>query len=119
MTISMTISMDTVLGTLRVVAGVAIFFVWVVRYENIRKEFQEYGLPSWLRDFIGIIKISFVAIIQFPNDEYILLGSAGITILMLGAVVTHIRMKNSFSKYLPSIAMLSISLILFFNSLLK
>ena len=37
---------------LKIIVTVAIFFVWFVRYENIKKEFNEYGYPNWFRDFI-------------------------------------------------------------------
>ena len=37
----------------------SIFFVWVVRYQNIIEEFRLYGLPAWLRDLVGILKLSF------------------------------------------------------------
>lgn len=37
----------------------SIFFVWVVRYNNIIQEFKQYGLPEWLRDLVGILKLTF------------------------------------------------------------
>lgn len=44
---------------LRILLSASLFFVWVVRYENIVKEFKhEYNLPDWLRDLVGIIKLS-------------------------------------------------------------
>ena len=52
-------SPETVLLALKIILVSSIFFVWVVRYQNIIKEFAEYNLPNWLRDFIGIIKITF------------------------------------------------------------
>ena len=108
----MSIQINILIDALKIIAGVAVFFVWVVRYDNIKKEFEHYGLPNWIRDVVGILKISFVAIIQFQDPEYVRMGSLGITVLMLGAVYTHIRMKSPFMKYIPSVAMLGISLIL-------
>ena len=40
---------------LKIVASCAILFVWFVRYDNIKKEFREYGFPSWFRDIVGNI----------------------------------------------------------------
>jgi SNF family Na+-dependent transporter len=37
----------------------SIFFVWVVRYDNIIQEFKQYGLPEWWRDLVGILKLTF------------------------------------------------------------
>ena len=45
---------------LKIVVTVAIFFVWFIRYDNIRKEFELYGFPTWFRDLVGILKISFI-----------------------------------------------------------
>ena len=53
----MTVSLDILIELIKVISSVAIFFVWVVRYENIRKEFNEYNLPTWLRDLTGILKL--------------------------------------------------------------
>ena len=50
-------NIDIFINILKIISTVAIFFVWAVRYENIIKEFNEYGLPDWLRDFVGILKL--------------------------------------------------------------
>jgi len=94
---------------LKIIATVAIFFVWFIRYENIKKEFSEYNFPSWFRDLVGILKISFMIMLHSSNVETVLIGSFGIFILMIGAVLTHIRMKNSFRKYIASVTMCIIS----------
>ena len=96
--------------------GVAVFFVWVVRYENIKKEFVHYNLPRWLRDLVGILKLSFGAMLQFSNTGIVQLGALGITILMSAAVITHIRLKSRFREYIASVAMLAISLIILANN---
>ena len=44
---------------LKILVGVSILFVWVVRYHNIVEEFKLYHLPDWLRDLVGILKITF------------------------------------------------------------
>ena len=53
--------MDTLflIEILQVITASSILFVWVVRYENIITEFQQYQLPVWLRDMVGILKLSF------------------------------------------------------------
>ena len=44
---------------LKIIVTVSILFVWFIRYDNIKKEFIEYGYATWFRDLIGILKISF------------------------------------------------------------
>ena len=98
-----------IVEALKIISSVAIFFVWVVRYDNIKKEFVEYNLPSWIRDLVGILKLSFATMLQFSNEEIVKIGALGISVLMFGAVVTHLRLKSNFRRYIASVAMLSIS----------
>ena len=104
--------------SLKIIAGVAIFFVWVVRYENIKKEFVEFQLPTWLRDLVGILKVSFAAMLQFPNLELVKIGALGITLLMIAAVITHVRLKSQFRRYIASVAMLSISVLILYYTIM-
>ena len=109
--------LNNIIEALRVVSGVAIYFVWVVRYDNIKREFEEYHLPTWLRDFTGILKISFACMLQSSNNEVVLLGALGISFLMSAAVITHVRLKSNFRRYIASVVMLLNSvLILYFSN---
>ena len=45
--------------SLQALVAASVFFVWVVRYANIIQEFKQYGLPDWLRDLVGILKMTF------------------------------------------------------------
>ena len=108
----MPIQISILIDSLKIIAGVAVFFVWVVRYDNIKKEFINYNLPNWLRDLVGILKISFAIMLQFQNIVLIMIGSVGIVLLMSGAVVTHIKIKSNFRNILPSITMLVIGLLI-------
>ena len=105
----MDFNLVNIVEALKIISSVAIFFVWVVRYDNIKKEFVEYNLPSWVRDLVGILKLSFATMLQFSNQEVVKIGALGISVLMLDAVVTHLRLKSNFRRYIASVAMLSIS----------
>ena len=43
----------------KILVPISIFYVWVPRQDNIRKEFQDYNYPDWLRDLTGIFKLTF------------------------------------------------------------
>ena len=103
------LEISVLLDALKIIVTSAIFFVWFIRYDNIKKEFKEYNLPTWFRDLVGILKISFSIMIHSNNKDIVLIGSLGILALMFGAVITHIRMKNNFRKYIASVAMLTIT----------
>lgn len=104
-------------AALRVVVFASVFFVWVVRYDNIIKEFQEYGLPAWLRDFTGILKLSFAAMLLTSNSTVVLIGAAGLALLMSAAVFTHLRMRNSPVRMVPSVSLVTIALLILVSTI--
>ena len=100
--------------SLQTLVAASVFFVWVVRYENIVQEFKQYGLPGWLRDLVGILKMTFalMLLIGMQRGLFAVVGGIGIAILMGAAFVTHLRIKNPVFKMLPSLALLVLSLVI-------
>jgi hypothetical protein len=98
---------------LKILILVSVLFVWVVRYENVVSEFKQFQLPDWLRDFVGIVKISCIVMIFNDDMGIVLLGSAGIVFLMIAALVNHIRIKNPLHKMLPSFTLMCFGVIIF------
>ena len=110
------ISPETMITVCKIFLSVSLFFVWVVRYDSITKEFDHYKLPEWFRDFVGILKLSFSVMILYNNNELVMVGCVGIIVLMVGAIGTHIRVKNPFHKTIPAVAVLGLCVaILYFN----
>jgi hypothetical protein len=108
------IAMFSVIYAIKAFVAASIFFVWVVRYREIIEEFKLYELPTWLRDLVGILKLSF-ALMLFSNDIYVtILGALGITFLMAAAVYTHVRVNNPFHKMLPAFSLIVLNLIIAF-----
>jgi len=99
---------------LQALVAASIFFVWVVRYDNIIAEFKQYGLPQWLRDLVGILKLTFALLLLLGIQRASLstIGSLGIAGLMGCAFVIHLRVKNPAFKMLPSLTLLALSLII-------
>lgn len=106
--------MNTTLLAIKILVATSIFFVWVVRYKNIIKEFEEYGIPAWLRDLTGILKLTFAAMLVFgQHDPYItLLGSLGIAALMVCAQVVHLKSGTSTLRRVPSLILLTLSVVI-------
>ncbi len=96
---------------LQALVAASIFFVWVVRYNNIVEEFKGYRLPESLRDIVGIFKLTFalLLLIGIVRPLFAVIGGAGIAILMTAAVVTHLRVKSKLGKMLPALALLACS----------
>ena len=107
-----------IIESLKIITTVSVFFVWFVRYKNIKKEFHKYGYPRWFRDLVGILKISFSIMIHSSVNAIVIIGSLGISILMVGAFFTHMRINNPFREYIASIIMLSISGAILYYTLL-
>ena len=62
---------------------------------------------------MGVLKLSF-ALMLFSHDPNItLIGTAGIMVLMLAAVMTHVKAKNILYKMLLSISLIVLILIIF------
>jgi uncharacterized membrane protein YphA (DoxX/SURF4 family) len=94
--------------SLQPLMAASVFFVWVVRYANIVQEFKQYGLPGWLRDLVGILKMTFslMLVIGIERRLFAVAGRIGIALLMAAAFVTHVRVKNPVFKMLPSLTLL-------------
>lgn len=96
---------------IKIIIVTSVLYVWVVRYHNIVSEFAAYKLPEWLRDLVGILKISFSLMI-FSNDiNIVYLGLIGIILLMSCAQVVHFKNKTQLSKRIPSITLIVLSAI--------
>ncbi len=113
------ISIQSFILVLNALVSGSIFFVWVVRYQNIIEEFKLYKLPDWLRDFVGILKLSFALMLHSRDLFVVLLGASGIAFLMASALFTHWRVKNPFEKMIPAISLFSISSFIFYFNFLK
>ena len=102
--------------SLQAFVSAAIFFVWVVRYQNIIAEFKHFGLPDWLRDSVGTLKLglSVLLLVGIERPDIAIIGGWGVAALMACAFATHVRVKNPFYKMLPSLSLLVISLLIVF-----
>lgn len=69
--------MNSLAIVLQALVASSIFFVWVVRYDNIVLEFEHYGLPSWLRDLVGILKmtLSLLLLIGIQRARFAIAGA--------------------------------------------
>ena len=110
------IEFNELISVIKIIATTAIVFVWVARYENIKKEFIHYNYPSWFRDLVGILKISFCVMLHSTNTNIVYMGSIGMLILMLGAVYTHIRVKSNFRQYIASVSMVLITFLILYSN---
>lgn len=96
----------------QVIVAASIFYVWIFRFENIVKEFRQYGLSDLTRSMVGAAKISLstllVAGIWFPS--LILVPALILAFLMISAQYFHFKSGNPWQKRLPSLLLLILCL---------
>jgi hypothetical protein len=94
------------------IVAVSILIVWVFRFDNIVKEFKQYGLSDLTRTVVGSAKIILatllVAGIWFPS--LVLIPALMMAFLMISAQYFHFKVKNPWQKRVPSLFLLLLCL---------
>jgi hypothetical protein len=105
---------------LQLIVALGILNVWMLRSgratpfrggdaKTMREEFATYGLPFWFMCVVGVLKVSLaltlIAAIWFHNLAQP--AAIGMGLLMLGAFVMHLKVKDPIKKSLPSLAVLA------------
>lgn len=100
----------TIIGQL--VIAISVGFVWIFRFDNIVKEFKQYGLSDLTRNIVGASKIALSTLlitgIWFPTLVFI--PALLMAFLMVSAQFFHFKVKNPWLKHLPSLFLLVLSL---------
>ncbi|OGX85297.1 hypothetical protein BEN47_15160 [Hymenobacter lapidarius] len=100
--------MHTYASIAQLLVALAVGFVWVFRFDNIVKEFHQYGLSDLTRTMVGNAKIILatllVAGIWYP--ALVLVPALLMGLLMVAAQYFHFRANNPWSKRLPSLFLL-------------
>lgn len=95
----------------QLVIAISVIFVWVFRFENIEREFREYGLPDVVRNAVGASKIAaatlLLAGLWYP--ALIFVPAVVMAVFMLGAQIAHARVRHAPQKYAASFALLLLS----------
>lgn len=96
----------------QLIIAFSIVVVWVFRYDNIVKEFNQYGLSDLARTIVGSTKIALatllIAGIWYPS--LVLIPSLLMALLMLSAQYFHYKVNNPWQKRMPSLFLLILCL---------
>jgi hypothetical protein len=114
--------MDSILLVLQVAIALAIFNVWIIRYgkatpwrggdaRNMAEEFEHYGLPPWVRQTVGFLKLTLATllVVGIWYEAAVPFAALGIALLMAGAVLAHVRVRDPLRKALPAFSLLVLS----------
>ncbi len=92
--------------------AVSVLYVWIFRFDNIVKEFKQYGLNDLTRSIVGAAKIALstllVAGIWYPS--LILIPALFMAFLMVSAQYFHAKTGNPWQKRIPSLLLLILCL---------
>ena len=115
---------------LNVIIALAILNVWLFRYNkktsyrggdasSLMQEFKVYGLPKWIFYLTGFVKIflSIALIVGIWFEEVTLLAAMFLSLIMLVAIIMHIKVNDPFKKSVPAITILFFLLTILFNTI--
>jgi hypothetical protein len=96
----------------QIIVALSIIYVWIFRFDNIVKEFKQYGLNDLTRSIVGSAKIALatllIAGIWYP--QLILIPALLLAFLMLSAQYFHFKTGSPWQKHLPSLLLLILCL---------
>ena len=112
---------------LQLIISVGLINVWLFRFnkltqfrggdaKNMKEEFQAYGLPIWLMYVVGFLKIAIaiMLIVSIWIKELLEYNLWVLSLLMFGAVLMHLKVKDPIKKSYPALSILfMIALILY------
>jgi|TARA_B110000879_G_scaffold212254_1_gene307691 ABC-type proline/glycine betaine transport system permease subunit len=110
--------MENILILAQLIVSISVLIVWVFRYDNIVLEFKQYGLSNLLRNFVGALKISLatILILGIWHQEFLFIASMAMAFLMVCAQLCHFKVKNNWMKFMPSLSLLILSLLIAYSN---
>ena len=104
---------------LQLIVGLGILNVWLLRFnkntsyrggnaESMKEEFKAYGLPETMIYIVGFIKVALalMLIAGIWIESLVDPAAIGMTVMMLGAIIMHLKIKDSFKQTLPALTLL-------------
>jgi hypothetical protein len=96
----------------QLIVAISVIIVWVFRFDNIVKEFKQYGLSDFTRTLVGATKIALATLlitgIWYPS--LVLIPALLMAFLMLSAQYFHFKVNNPWQKRIPSLFLMLLSL---------
>ena len=115
--------MEILREVLQVIVALGLLNVWLVRAhkstpyrggdaKTIRDEFAAYGLPAFMMYVVGGLKV-IIALMMLAGiwlQVFVLPAAAVLILLMIGAFIMHLKVKDPLIKAVPSLLMLSMAI---------
>lgn len=117
--------MEWIKIAMQLTIALGIYNVWLVRFgkatkwrggsaTNLKAEFEVYGIPQWFMMVVGFFKVTLATLLIVGIWVDILIGPAafGMALLMTGALVMHIKVKDPLLKSLPAFTVFTLCVLL-------
>ena len=100
--------MEKLIILVQLALSISVMYVWIFRYHNVLKEFEQFGLNDITRNIVGATKISLstLLIVSISHSSLIFIPSILMGLLMISAQYFHFKIKNPISKRIPSLILL-------------
>ncbi|MGD7009718.1 DoxX family protein [Metabacillus sp. 84] len=113
--------MGTVVFIIQILLGLAFLFFGLMKFgsKQMTEEFARYGYPQWFRVVTGIVELAagVLLLAGFWHDQLTAWGSLLATLCMIGAVVTHLKVKDAAAKFTtPAVLLILSAFLLYVNS---
>lgn len=115
---------------LKIIVGISILNVWLLQKnkatlwrggdaKTIFEEFEVYGFPKKFCYFIGFLKVSLaiILLISIAFTALTLIGSLGLSLLLFGSILAHIKIKDVWYKSFPAFLFMVMNLIIAYTTL--
>ena len=101
------------------IIAISVAYVWIFRFHNVLREFEEFGLSNITRNFVGATKISLATLLVVGVwvSSLVFIPAVLMGLFMVAAQCFHFKQKNPFIKHLPSLILLILSAFVAFVSL--
>ena len=111
--------MENLLSLAQMVLALSVAYVWIFRYDNVVKEFKQFGLNDLTRNFVGASKIALATLlvvgIWYPS--LVQIPSVLMGLFMISAQYFHFKIKNPLIKHLPSLILLILCAVIALKSI--
>ena len=107
--------------------ALSIYNVWFFRFnkptkyraknsKSMKEEFSYYGLPNFFVWAIGFLKVALATmlIVGIFYNQLIFPAAMAMAVLMFGAILMHLKVKDTAIKSLPATIFLILSLLIAF-----
>lgn len=120
--------MPTLVQLCQVIVALGLLNVWLVRFnkqteyrggaaKSMREEFATYGLPESFCYLVGFLKVTsaIALLIALAYPEIRVYPASVVSLLMLGALAMHVKVKDPVKKSVPAASVLLLCCLIIFG----